>query len=100
MPPHKCGAFGHEKSRLERKHFLAAPDWLTALQTRICVGEVVALMRPDARRIVQYRLLDFEWEEIADAVGIPTNQVRNRYYYGIRTAWEKLFSDAARSKRS
>ena len=85
---------------LERKHFLADPDWLTALQTRICVGEVVALMRPDARRIVHYRLLDFEWQEIAEAVGVPANQVRNRYYYGIRTAWEKLFSDASSRTRS
>jgi RNA polymerase sigma factor (sigma-70 family) len=85
---------------LERKHLLVSPNWLTAVETRICVAELIALMPADTRRIVHYRLLDFKWEEIAEAMSIPANQARNRYYYGISTAWEKLFGDAAKRQRS
>lgn len=75
---------------LERKHLPAAPDGPTALEMRICIGEIIALMPPDARRIVHYRLLGFNWEEIAEAMGILAPHARNKYYYGLKSASERL----------
>jgi hypothetical protein len=47
-------------------------------------------MPPDARRVANYRLLDFTWDEIAEALKLQPAQVRNKYYYALRTAWENL----------
>lgn len=85
---------------LERKHFLLVPKWLVPVEVKICAGEIVALMPQEARRVAHYRLLDFTWNEIADAMGIQVSQARNRYYYGIKTAWEKLQESAAKRGRS
>jgi len=86
-------------SELEGKHRLIAPNWLGPLEISICVAQIIPFMPPDARRIVNYRLLDFEWGEIAEAMGIQVMQAKNKYYYGIRTAWESLGPDGNRKQR-
>jgi DNA-directed RNA polymerase specialized sigma24 family protein len=83
---------------LEGKHRLVARDWLMPLEIKICVGEIIALMPQEARRVVQYRLLDYTWEETAEAMGILVEQARNKYYYGIRVASERLFAGAEKSE--
>lgn len=82
---------------LEGKHRLLARDWVTPLEIKICVAEIVALMPCEAQRVVHYRLLDYTWEEIAEAMGILVAQAKNKYYYGIKVASEKLFGDAVSS---
>lgn len=82
---------------LEGKHRLLARNWVTPLEIKICVGEIVALMPCEARRVVHYRLLDYTWEEIAEALDILVAQARNKYYYGIKVASEKLFGDVVSS---
>jgi DNA-directed RNA polymerase specialized sigma24 family protein len=84
-------------SELEAKRVLVAPDWLIPLEMKICVSQVIALMPAEAQRVVHYRLLDFGWDEIAQAMGIQAVQARNKYYYGIRTAWESLAGNATRA---
>jgi hypothetical protein len=81
---------------LERKQRFAPPNRLVTAEVRIYVGQIVALMRKDAQRIAHYRLLDFTWKDIAKATGIPASQARNQYYYGIKTAWEKLNQSAGK----
>ena len=84
---------------LEAKRLLIAPNWLIPLEMRICVRQLVALMPSPAQRIVHYRLLGFTWDEIADSLGLQAAQARNKYYYGIRTAWEALAGTAARGRK-
>jgi DNA-directed RNA polymerase specialized sigma24 family protein len=76
--------------QLEAKRLLVAPNWLVPLEMKICARQIIALMPPEAQRVVHYRLLDFTWDEIAKAMGIRAVQARNKYYYGIRAAWESV----------
>lgn len=85
-------------TELERKHRPVAPDWLGPVEIGICVRQIIPLMPPDARRVVHYRLLEFEWDEVAMAMEIEIEQAKNKYYYGIRTVWEALGLDADRKR--
>jgi DNA-directed RNA polymerase specialized sigma24 family protein len=77
---------------LEGKHRLFARDWLLPTEMKICVREIIALMPAEARRVVHYRLLNYTWVEIAEAMHILVPQARNKYYYGIKAATERLFT--------
>jgi hypothetical protein len=83
---------------LETKHPLLAHDWATAVEFRFLVGHLTALMSDDARRIVYYRLLSFNWEEIAEANSISVSQARNKYYYGVKSAYDRLVTEAAKRR--
>ncbi len=88
----RTGRLTYEGSvqELQGKHPIAASDWVVPLEAKICVGQIVALMPPEARRIVHYRLLDFSWKEIEEALGIPITLAKSRYYYGIKRACERM----------
>lgn len=83
-------------SELEAKRVLVAPNWLVPLEVKICLPQIIALMPAETQRIVHYRLLDFTWDEIANAMGLQSIQAKNKYYYGIRTAWDNLSETAPR----
>ena len=88
-------------SELEGKHRLAAPNGFHSIEVRICVDQIIPLMPPDARRIVSYRLLDYEWGDIAAAMDLEVVQVKNKYHYGIRAAWECLVrKEGANNRRT
>ena len=84
---------------LEEKHPLLASDWAAATEFEIFVTGLTALMPEETQRIVRYRLLDFTWKEIGDALGILVSQARNKYYYGVKTALEKLAANAAKRRQ-
>jgi DNA-directed RNA polymerase specialized sigma24 family protein len=83
---------------LEGKHPLLASDWAAALEVKMFVDHLTALMPGEAQRIVHYRLLAFSWEEIGDVLGIPVTQARNKYYYGVKTAYERLLANVAKQR--
>jgi hypothetical protein len=83
---------------LDEKHHLLAPDWTRALEVKLCVDHLTDFMPVTSQRIVHYRMLAFSWEEIGEATGIPVAQARNKYYYGIKTAYERLLAKAAKRR--
>jgi DNA-directed RNA polymerase specialized sigma24 family protein len=84
---------------LEEKHPLLASDFTDAVEFEIFVNRLTALMPEETQRIVRYRLLDFTWKEIGNALGILASQARNKYYYGVKTALERLVANAAKRRR-
>jgi DNA-directed RNA polymerase specialized sigma24 family protein len=84
---------------LEAKHSLLASDWATAMEWELFIDHLTALMPSNAQRIVHYRLLAFDWEEISDAMGISITQARSKYYYGVTAAYETLLTNAARRRK-
>lgn len=84
---------------LEAKYSPLASNWTKALETKMCVELLIALMPAQARRIVSYRLLGFTWEEVGIAISTPVPQARNKYYYGVKTAYERLLANASERRR-
>lgn len=83
---------------LDGNHHVFASDWAPALEVKMCVDHLTALMPGTAQRIVHYRLLAFSWEEIGEAMGIPIAQARNKYYYSVKTAYERLLANTAKRR--
>jgi DNA-directed RNA polymerase specialized sigma24 family protein len=83
---------------LDGKHHILASDWAPAQEVNIFVDHLTTFMPATAQRIMHYRMLSFSWEEIGEAVGIPIAQARNKYYYGVKIAYERLLTNAAKRR--
>jgi DNA-directed RNA polymerase specialized sigma24 family protein len=85
---------------LEENHHPRAPDWIRGFETALSLKLLAAYMSAPMRRMLNYRLSDYSWKEIGVVFNMTDRQVRSRFYYGARKAYEDLLSAQAERQRS
>ena len=84
---------------LEENHQPRAPDWVTALETKLALNFLVSYLPHQTKHMLNYRTLGFSWKEVARFAGITVEQAKSRFYYGVRNAYETLLENQARRRR-
>ena len=85
---------------LEENYHPPAPDWIRHFQTALSLKLLAAYMSAPMRRMLSYRLSDYSWKEIGVVFNMTARQVRSRFYYGARKAYDDLLTDQAERKQS
>ena len=85
---------------LEENHHPHAPDWIRSFETVLSLKLLAAYMSAPMRRMLSYRLSDYSWKEIGVVFNMTDRQVRSRFYYGARRAYEDILSAQAERRRS
>jgi len=85
---------------LEENHHPRAPDWIRGFETTLSLKLLASYMSEPMRRILSYRLSDYSWKEIGAVFNMTDRQVRSRFYYGARRAYEDLLSAQAERRHS
>jgi len=85
---------------LEENHHPRAPDWIRGFETTLSLKLLSAYMSVPMRRMLNYRLSDYCWKEIGVVFNMTDRQVRSRFYYGARKAYEDLLSAQTERRRS
>lgn len=67
-----------------------APQGFEGFEARMVLESILLHTTANVRRMLQYRLLEYSWREIADEFAITEKQVRSRFYYGIHLAHRRL----------
>lgn len=75
---------------LEINYKAAAPDQIKLFEDRMVLGALLPYATETVRRMLQHRLLDYTWKEIAKLFAVTEKQAKSRFYYGIRLAHERL----------
>lgn len=83
---------------LELNHQPIAADWFKLFENRMILQALLPFTAEPIRRILNYRLLDFSWKEIAGQLGVTEKQAKSRFYYGVQQARDEL--SAAQKKRA
>lgn len=84
---------------LEENHQPRAPDWVTALETKLALNFLVSYLPHQTKHMLNYRTLGFSWKEIARFSGITVEQAKSRFYYGVQRAYETLLENHAKRRR-
>jgi DNA-directed RNA polymerase specialized sigma24 family protein len=84
---------------LEENHHPRAPDWIRGFETRLSLKLLATYLSHPMRRMLNYRLADYCWTEIALAFNITTRQAKSRFYYGARKAYEDLLAAEAERRQ-
>jgi DNA-directed RNA polymerase specialized sigma24 family protein len=82
---------------LDAVHRPAAPDLSQVFEDRMTLEAIVPHLSGLARQILELRLLDYSWKEVANEVHLTEKQAKTRFYYGLRQAYE--IHMAAQSKK-
>ena len=82
---------------LETTYKPSAPDWVTAVEDRMCLDALLCPARQTTRLMLRYRVLDYSWKKIGDHFTVTAKQARSRFYYGLRLAHQRLI--AAKEQR-
>ena len=85
---------------LEKNHHPPAPDWIRGFETALSLKLLAAYMSASMRRMLNYRLSDYSWKEIGVVFNMTARQVRSRFYYGARRAYDDLLTDQVERKQS
>ena len=85
---------------LEENYHPHAPDWIRHFETALSLKLLAAYLSAPMRRMLSYRLSDYSWKEIGVVFIMTDRQVRSRFYYGARKAYDDLLRDQAQRKQS
>jgi hypothetical protein len=85
---------------LEENYHPTAPDWIREFETVLSLKLLAAYMSAPMRRMLSYRLSDYSWKEIGIVFNMTDRQVRSRFYYGARRAYDDLLTDQVERKQS
>jgi len=77
---------------LEENHQLRAPDWIRGFETRLSLKLLAAYLSHAMRRMLNYRLAAYSWNEIGLVFNITGQQAKSRFYYGARKAYDDLLT--------
>ncbi len=75
---------------LEKNHSLRCPDSIAALEWRLTLDLLLALLRHEIKHTLHLRMLGFSWKEISEVRRLSVRQVKSRYYRGLQNAFEEL----------
>jgi hypothetical protein len=65
---------------LEENHQLRAPDWIRGFETRLSLKLLAAYLSHAMRRMLNYRLAAYSWNEIGLVFNITGQQAKSRFY--------------------
>ena len=81
---------------LERNHRLTGPDLEAAMEWKLCLQIIVNLLPEKSRRMLNYRILGFAWNEIGRALRMSEKQAKSRFYYALNKVHGKLRDSRAK----
>ena len=84
---------------LEENHQPRAPDWVSALETKLALNFLVSYLSHQTKHMLNYRTLGFSWKEIARFSGTTVEQAKSKFYYGAQKAYEALLENQARRRK-
>lgn len=80
-------AIGGSSDLAER---LRAPDWIDAADRRLFLEELTSCLSQENKGVLNLRMDDFSWEEIAKMRGIAPLTLRSNFWRDVRRAHLKL----------
>lgn len=82
----RCVGLGRD---LEASLFCPASDWLSQLEARIFLEQLMRSASPVVRGMLAARLTEWTWSEIAAHHGLSVNQAKSQFYHGLHGAYER-----------
>ena len=82
-------SYGGTSLDLDVVHRPVAPDLSKMFEDRMTLEAIVTQLSGLVRQILELRLLDYSWKEVAKEVRLTEKQAKTRFYYGLGQAYEK-----------